>query len=98
MKNIIIGLVAIFLLAACPAPRLHYGVERVDNLQPGVTTRQDLIRIFGMPTFVSSNSRGQLLNWQYAPTAEVNGEKIHFLSVDVDSEGVMVRIHRLVLQ
>jgi hypothetical protein len=98
MKKMLL-LLALLLLAACAAKPVHYGIARLDNLKPGVTTQQDLIRTFGMPTYTFPTSEGgQVWNWQYPPTSTETGDGLQLFGVILNSDGQMVRISRVVRQ
>jgi hypothetical protein len=92
-------LLTLLLMAACAPKQVHYGIPKLDGLKPGVTTQQDLIRLFGMPTYtIPAAEGGQVWNWQYPPTNTEAGDGLQLFGVLINSDGQMVRISRVVRQ
>lgn len=85
-------LTAMALAVACAQPATaRLRMEKLAELQPGVTTTQDVIELFGQPQSVSDAGGGnQLLQWIRASPFGAKHIAILF-----DASGKMIRItHR----
>jgi hypothetical protein len=66
MKKVL-TLVAVCLLAACSTFGKPVTQAQLDQIQQGVTTKDDLLSSFGKPLTVTKNSDGtQIMSWGYA--------------------------------
>jgi len=82
---------------ACAQTAVHYGTEKIDALRPGITTQQELIHAFGMPTYVATRQDESVLyTWQRLPGSPLNEIDVEVLSILIDSGGKMNRIVRVV--
>lgn len=90
---------ALLLLCSCAEKPSHYGIERLDTLQPNITTQRDLIKRFGMPTTViPARDQAVIWTWQYPPTDPGTGDDLQLFSILINSDGQMVRIIRILRQ
>lgn len=82
-------LVAVCLLAACSTFGKPVTQAQLDQIQQGVTTKDDLLRSFGKPLTVTKNSDGtQIMSWGYAKVGFAGSSYSNqALSVVLDSSG-----------
>jgi hypothetical protein len=99
MPKVLATLSLLLLLAACATRQVHYGFEKIDNLQPGVTTKQDLIKLFGMPTHaLAARESYERWSWQYPPDMTAAGGGVYLFEVLLDPDGKLVRVMRVIRQ
>jgi hypothetical protein len=97
MKNFIVSLVALAMLAGCASPRVKYGIDSFDSLQKNVTTQQDLLKRFGFPTIVESRGNGTIVwKWQDTPNSTVGSVGVQLLAIALDQDGYFDRILQVV--
>ena len=82
-------LVAVCLLAACSTFGKPVTQAQLDQIQQGVTTKDDLLSSFGKPLTVKKNSDGtQIMSWGYAKVGFAGSSYSNqALSVVLDSSG-----------
>lgn len=82
-------LVAVCLLAACSTFGKPVTQAQLDQIQQGVTTKDDLLSSFGKPLTVTKNSDGtQIMSWGYAKVGFAGSSYSNqALSVVLDSSG-----------
>ena len=82
-------LVAVCLLAACSTFGKPVTQAQLDQIQQGVTTKDDLLSSFGKPLSVTKNSDGtQIMSWGYAKVGFAGSSYSNqALSVVLDSSG-----------
>jgi hypothetical protein len=100
MKRVLVLTTVLWLLAACSTvhlmePRVQYGIEKIDAVQYGVTTKRGLVKAFGMPTRIIPAKDGELWNWQYPPG---NADGVLLFEVFIDTNGKVGRITRVLMQ
>lgn len=85
-------LVAVCLLAACSTYGKPVTQAQLDQIQQGVTTKDDLLSSFGKPLTVTKNSDGtQIMSWGYAKVGFAGSSYSNqALSVVLDSSGKVV--------
>lgn len=86
-------------LAACVTVGKKFDIDKVDQLQPGISTTSDAIRLLG-PTTSESSMQGnaKLLQWQYSQGTLAGGSGAH-VAILFDANGKMVRVtHKFRLQ
>lgn len=88
MKKVL-TLVAVCLLAACSTFGKPVTQAQLDQIQQGVTTKDDLLSSFGKPLTVTKNSDGtQIMSWGYAKVGFAGSSYSNqALSVVLDSSG-----------
>lgn len=88
MKKVL-TLVAVCLLAACSTFGKPVTQAQLDQIQQGVTTKDDLLSSFGKPLSVTKNSDGtQIMSWGYAKVGFAGSSYSNqALSVVLDSSG-----------
>lgn len=78
-------------LAGCATQGTPFNASAVSNLQPGVTTLDEAIRLLGQPHAVTSQANGtRTAMWMYAESTLGTGKTDQVL-VDFDSRGLMLR-------
>ena len=101
MRPIIVAILLAFSLSACVYQQhgTRFDVSAVNELQPGVSTKQDAIAKLGKPTAVSTTVDGsQLLQWQYVyGTAIGVGGGAH-VAILFGPDEKMIRINHLFKQ
>ena len=87
--NKVFTLVAVCLLAACSTYGKPVTQAQLDQIQQGVTTKDDLLSSFGKPLTVTKNSDGtQIMSWGYAKVGFAGSSYSNqALSVVLDSSG-----------
>ena len=82
-------LVAVFMLAACSTFGKPVTQAQLDQIQQGVTTKDDLLSSFGKPLTVTKNSDGtQIMSWGYTKVGFAGSSYSNqALSVVLDSSG-----------
>ena len=90
MKKVL-TLVAVCLLAACSTFGKPVTQAQLDQIQQGVTTKDDLLSSFGKPLTVTKNSDGtQIMSWGYAKVGFAGSSYSNqALSVVLDSSGTV---------
>lgn len=90
--NKVFTLVAVCLLAACSTFGKPVTRAQLDQIQQGVTTKDDLLSSFGKPLTVTKNSDGtQIMSWGYAKVGFAGSSYSNqALSVVLDSSGKVV--------
>lgn len=98
LMPIILAISLAFSLSACVYQQhgTRFDVAAVNELQPGVSTKQDAIAKLGKPKAVSTNADGsQLLQWQYVyGTAIGVGGGAH-VAILFEPDGKMIRVKHL---
>jgi outer membrane protein assembly factor BamE (lipoprotein component of BamABCDE complex) len=95
MKLLALVLVAL-LLGRCVYSQIgnRFDISKINQLQPGISTEQDAIRLFGQPVSTTTNPQNdhQLLIWSYAyGTALATGGRAK-LAISFDANGKMLKI------
>lgn len=86
-------LLSVVLLTACTTVGNKFDMDKVHQLQPGMSTRQDAIALLGAPTRIINSSTGKTaLEWRYAQgTALGTGSAAH-ATIVFGSDNKMIRI------
>jgi hypothetical protein len=97
MRPIIVAIILAFL-SACVYQQhgTRFDANAVNELQPGVSTKEDAIAKLGKPSSVTTKADGtQLLQWQYVyGTAIGTGGGAH-AAIIFGPDGRMIRVHHL---
>jgi hypothetical protein len=96
MKIVIVVLAVVLGLTACAQRGTRFDVDKVSELQPGISTDQDAIAKLGPPMAVSNAASGnKLLQWQYVyGTALATGGGAH-VAILFGQDGKMIRVTHL---
>ena len=93
MKKWLFVFAASFMLLSCMTVGNKFDISKVDQLQPGISTEDDAIKLFGNPTSVSTNpdNKHELLQWIYSQGTLVGGNGAH-LAISFDKNGKMIAV------
>jgi hypothetical protein len=90
MKLLFTTIIAV-LLPGCVTVGNKFDIAKADQLQPGISSDADAVRLLGPPTNQSESPSGTLLQWQYSRGSLAGGSGAH-LAVLFDRKGQMVRV------
>tara|TARA_R110000868_G_scaffold307724_1_gene569375 strand:+ start:3112 stop:3417 length:306 start_codon:yes stop_codon:yes gene_type:complete len=85
MKRLFTIISACILIAACATSGRPISNDQLSSVQEGVTTRSEVVAMFGPPLATTRNSDGtEILSWGYS--------KVGFAGSSVESQGLSVVI------
>lgn len=96
MKNFHLAFTLVALLSACSVP-YTYQCTVLENLQIGVATRQDFIRVFDIPTLTSSYKEGyERWQWNFDNRPPGRSDRLAMLVVVFHPDGTLYQISKVV--
>lgn len=92
IKKILMLVSVMCLLSACVTHGNKFDLAKVDQLQPGTSTRSDAVQLLGTPSAESAMPKNMtLLQWQYSQGSLVGGSGAH-VAILFDQGGKMVQV------